>query len=112
MRLSRWTAQLCDAASALQHLLLRRFTLNCKASRAETNAEVHPMTHWLKHLDRILRGEATRPAALRGGRLELPALGLAIIAILLGMFYGLCMGSFALISGRAWGWQQMLASMV
>jgi hypothetical protein len=70
------------------------------------------MIHWLRALDRILRGEATRPSALRGGQLELPAAGLTLVAILLGMFYGLCMGSFALISGKSWGWEQMLASMV
>jgi hypothetical protein len=70
------------------------------------------MLHWLKELDRILRGEATQPAALRGGRIDLPALGLSVIAILLGMFYGLCMGSFAVVSGKSWGVAQMFASMI
>jgi hypothetical protein len=70
------------------------------------------MLHWLKELDRILRGEATQPAALRGGRIELPAAGLSVVAILLGMFYGLCMGTFAVVSGKSWGVAQMFASMI
>jgi hypothetical protein len=70
------------------------------------------MLNWLRELDRILRGEATRMAALRGGRMEIPAAGLSFVTIVLGMFYGLCMGSFAVINARAGSYLQMLASMV
>src|SRR2546421_5008799 len=70
------------------------------------------MLNWLRELDRILRGEAARMAALRGGRMDIPAAGLSFVTILLGMFYGLCMGSFAVVSGRAGTYLQMLASMV
>lgn len=48
-------------------------------------------------LDRLLRGEATRPDAVGGKRLEVSARGMAAIAVLLAMFYGACMGSFSLL---------------
>jgi hypothetical protein len=70
------------------------------------------MLRWLKHLDRILRGEATRLPDLRTGTIDVPAVGLTVVVVLLGIFYGLCMGSFAVISGRAGRWEQMLASAI
>src|SRR4051812_7201735 len=69
------------------------------------------MIKWLKELDRILRGDATRLQTLRKGTIDVRARGLTIVILLLGMFYGLCMGTFAVISGRAGTYQQMLASM-
>ncbi|QDT70772.1 hypothetical protein MalM25_37280 [Planctomycetes bacterium MalM25] len=51
----------------------------------------------LLDLDRLLRGEATRPDAVGGKRLEVSARGMAAIAVLLAMFYGACMGSFSLL---------------
>src|SRR4051794_10891848 len=56
------------------------------------------MLTWIKALDRVLKGEATRPAAVRGGRLDLPVGGLSFVCLLLGVVYGLCMGSFALVA--------------
>src|SRR3954469_9418168 len=56
------------------------------------------MLTWIKALDRVLKGEATRPSALRGGRIDLPGGGLSFVVLLLGGVYGLCMGSFALIA--------------
>lgn len=48
-------------------------------------------------LDRLLRGETTHPRALGGRTLEVSARGMAMIAILLAVFYGACMGSFSLL---------------
>jgi hypothetical protein len=56
------------------------------------------MLTWIKALDRVLKGEATRPTSLRGGRIDLPVGGLSFVVLLLGVVYGLCMGSFALIA--------------
>lgn len=52
-------------------------------------------------LDRLLRGDTTRPDALGGRTLEVSARGMAIIAILLAVFYGACMGSFSLLKETA-----------
>ena len=75
------------------------------------------MRHWIRSLDRVLKGEATRPDALRGGSIDVPLGGLSFVILLLGMFYGLCMGVFAIIT--RWGtpkafmgWQQAAASAV
>ena len=76
------------------------------------------MIAWLKSLDRILRGEATRPDALKNGSIEFHAVGLTIVVIVLAMIYGFCMGSFSLFkelsesvdpNDRYW---QLLASTV
>jgi len=55
------------------------------------------MFRWLKHLDWLLRGEATRPEALRDGNVPVETNGLAILLVLLGAIYGVCMGSFSLL---------------
>src|SRR5436190_22707964 len=55
------------------------------------------MREHLKHLDRLLRGDATRPDALRDGRVEIDAQGIALVVVLLGAIYGLCMGSYSLL---------------
>ena len=57
------------------------------------------MLIWLRYLDRVIRGEATRPAALRNGEIEQPVGGLAILGIILGAIYGICMGCYALFQG-------------
>ncbi len=54
------------------------------------------MISWLKSLDRILRGEATRPDAIKDGNIDFQCFGLTIVVILLAMIYGFCMGSFSL----------------
>jgi hypothetical protein len=53
------------------------------------------MSEWVKALDNLLRGEATRLTALRRNALEIPIRGLSILIIILGAFYGACMASFA-----------------
>jgi hypothetical protein len=59
------------------------------------------MIQWIRSLDRVLKGEATRPATLRGGTIELPIVGLTVLLVLLGGLYGACMGTFALLTH--WG---------
>lgn len=52
----------------------------------------------LQQLDQLLRGEATRLSALKRGVIDLPENGLTGVIWALGLFYGLCMGCFALFS--------------
>lgn len=56
------------------------------------------MEHAIKDLDRLLRGDATRLANLRRGAIEVSESGLPLLICLLGIFYGLCMGCYALSS--------------
>lgn len=75
------------------------------------------MLTWIRSLDRLLKGEATRPEALRRGTIDVPLGGLAAFVLLLGAFYGLCMGIFAVITRwgtpKAYmGWLQARASAV
>lgn len=67
---------------------------------------------WIRELDRILRGDATRPSALRRGQVEVPAGGLSVVIVLLGLTYGACMGCFALFKTGGPSWPQLLASAV
>lgn len=80
------------------------------------------MWKWIKQLDGILRGDATRLPALREGRIDMPVGGVMIVAIGLAVVYGICMGAFAVIRA-AWpesgvtvemedAFKQMLASAV
>jgi ABC-type multidrug transport system fused ATPase/permease subunit len=66
----------------------------------------------IQHLDRILRGEATRLPELRGGSITVPAAALAGVLALLGMFYGACMGSFAVTGSGSGYWRQIIASAI
>src|SRR5688572_15361793 len=70
------------------------------------------MKIWIRQLGAILRGEATRLAALRTGTIDIPAGGLSIVIILLAMFYGACMGSFAVFNKTGGQWMQLLATTV
>jgi hypothetical protein len=88
---------------------------NC--THAAGAAYVLAMREWIRPLDRVLKGEATRPEALRGGSVDIPLARLSLVLLLLGMFYGLCMGAYAVITrwGTAkafMGWQQAAASAV
>ena len=56
------------------------------------------MLNWFKQLDQILRGDATERDRLAGGHLDLPVGGLLVVIVLLAAFYGMCMGSFAVIN--------------
>jgi hypothetical protein len=68
------------------------------------------MWDWIKQLDRILRGEATRTAALREGTIEVPAAGLCVVVFALAVIFGLCMGVFAVFRPVEPSYMQMLAS--
>jgi hypothetical protein len=70
------------------------------------------MGRWLRDLDRILRGEATRVSALRHRSVEVDVRGLSVVLALLAMFYGACMGCFALLREGGPSFGQLLASMV
>ena len=61
------------------------------------------MLKWFKQLDEILRGDATRLSLLKDGQIGIPIGGLSVAILLLGVLYGLCTGSFAMIrtSGEA-----------
>ena len=50
-----------------------------------------------KQLDEILRGDATQLSSLEKGQIDLPLRGLLLVMILLGVIYGLCVGSFNLL---------------
>ena len=56
-------------------------------------------TRWLFELDRILRGEATRPSSIQQADINIPVLGVSVVVICLAMVYGFCMGIFALVHG-------------
>lgn len=68
---------------------------------------------WLKSLDGLLRGDVTRPSALRRGNIDVPLDGLAMLILVLGLVYGMCMGSYAIANAGKTGSQaylQMLAT--
>jgi hypothetical protein len=70
------------------------------------------MWQWIKSLDRILRGEATRLPMLREGKLDVPVVGLSLIIAMLGILYGLCMGLFAVTPGGSGHAMQLPATML
>lgn len=55
------------------------------------------MLKWLLHLDRILRGDVTRREEISDGQIKIDAVGVAVLIVVLGMIYGVCMGSFSLM---------------
>jgi hypothetical protein len=70
------------------------------------------MWNWIKQLDRILRGEVTRMAALSEGTIDVPAGGLSVVVFVLAVIYGVCMGFFAVFRPDGAVYMQMLASAV
>jgi hypothetical protein len=70
------------------------------------------MWNWVRALDSVLRGEATRPARLRDGQVPVPLGGLAVLCVVLGAIYGFCMGWFALVNRDKPEYAQVLASMI
>jgi hypothetical protein len=70
------------------------------------------MLIWLRYLDRVIRGDATRPSALRQGAIEQPVGGLSVIGALLGVIYGVCMGCYALFQGGNAPLLQVLSTML
>jgi hypothetical protein len=55
------------------------------------------MRDHLMQLDRLLRGDATRPDQLREGEINLDIRGIALVILMLGAIYGVCMGSYSLL---------------
>src|SRR5205085_1520784 len=80
--------------------------------RKRTQRRAGTMWIWIKYLDRVIRGEATRPAALEQGSIEQPVGGLAVIGALLGVLYGLCMGCYAFFQKGNAPLLQMIAAMI
>src|SRR5688572_13701953 len=70
------------------------------------------MIHWIRQLDNLLRGDATRIDQLRDGELRVPILGLIDVFDLLGLIYGACMGVFSLTHAGSGAPMQIPASMV
>jgi hypothetical protein len=70
------------------------------------------MIEWFKELDRVIRGEATRPDQLATGTLPISGRRLAALNLLLGVFYGLCMGFFAVFNREQPEWRQPVATMI
>lgn len=66
----------------------------------------------LKHLDRLLRGDATQLTALRFGTVAVPSRQLLLSILLLGMLYGLCMASYAIASGADMLLARVVATMI
>lgn len=70
------------------------------------------MWRWIQELDRILRGEATRLSALQGGTIKIPAGGISLLLVILGLSYGFCMGCYALLRPTGPSYAQWFASTV
>lgn len=68
------------------------------------------MVGWFRHIDRILRGEATRVADLRNGTVPIPAGTVVVMVAVLGMLYGFFMGWYALINRAEPVYWQLLAA--
>jgi hypothetical protein len=66
----------------------------------------------LAELDRILRGELTRVSSLRHGGIDVSSGRLSQIIVVLGMVYGICMGTFAVFRPRGPSAWQLVSSMV
>lgn len=70
------------------------------------------MKTWFKQLDAVLRGDATKVSALRGGSIGVPIGGLTVVIVILAAAAGACMGSYAVVRLGAEGLLQVLASAV
>ena len=57
------------------------------------------IAYWLYELDRILRGEATRPDEVEQADIKIPVIGISVVVVVLAVIYGFCMGIFALVHG-------------
>ncbi|MFN0055627.1 MAG: hypothetical protein ACKV0T_26055 [Planctomycetales bacterium] len=70
------------------------------------------MWNWFQQLDRILRGDATRPDSLREGRIDVPLGGLSVVLVVLGLITGVVVGTFAVFREGGPFWTQWLASTI
>jgi hypothetical protein len=69
------------------------------------------MIHWLRELDRVLRGDAVRPGAPGTEAFAVSAARLAGVSLLLGVAYGACMGVYALCDRASPEPRQLVADM-
>lgn len=69
------------------------------------------MLAWFQSLDRLLRGEATHVKVLQRGDIDIPLPGMTVLLVLLGVAYGACMGTFALMRTAGPVYAQVGASM-
>lgn len=69
------------------------------------------MLAWFRSLDRLLRGEATDIRLLQRGDIDIPVPGMTVLILLLGVTYGACMGTFALMRTAGPVYAQVGASM-
>ncbi|MEZ6049457.1 MAG: hypothetical protein R3C11_28535 [Planctomycetaceae bacterium] len=65
-----------------------------------------------QELDLILRGEKTKPEALKRASLEISLQQILMMIILLGMLYGLCMSVFAMTQDYPGHYLQVIAAII
>lgn len=70
------------------------------------------MLKWMRDLDRILRGDATRLPALREGRIDVDIGGLSVVLFVLGLISGGCVGTYSVFRDGGPYFQQLVASTV
>jgi len=70
------------------------------------------MLTYFKQLDQILRGDATRLSSLTDAEIKIPIGGLSLAVLSLGVLYGLCAGSFAMIQTAGQAYMQFIASAI
>ncbi len=70
------------------------------------------MISWFREVDRVLRGDATRPEALAGGQIDVRGRRLLVVNMLLGVVTGVCMGVFALFNRDVPEYRQPLAAAI
>jgi hypothetical protein len=87
-------------------------TLELSPEIAPTKTKTGLRWLWLRDLDRLLRGEATKPEDLMAGEIPVSSDRLQIAIVLLGMVYGLCMGTYALLRGESASMLQFVSGMV
>lgn len=70
------------------------------------------MIAWFREVDRVLRGEATRPESLADSTIDVSGRRLLIVNVILGMISGLCVSAFALFNREVPEYRQPLAAAV
>jgi hypothetical protein len=68
--------------------------------------------NWLRALDRLLRGDATKVGSVQEGLREVPLGGILVVIVGLGAISGMGMGSFALFKEQGPSVAQFMASIV
>jgi hypothetical protein len=62
-----------------------------------------------RQLDSVLRGQATRAEIITSGQLEVSSRAMLVGVLLLGAFYGACMGCYNVVTGDG-AWLQIVSS--